>query len=338
MFKALGSATILLFAAFSSSNTYELQNYNIGSGGTNTSSSSSYKLNASTGEVGGGTSSGSADKLKASSIEAQQANVPLAPTLGNGSGTFYNKLSFVINMSSDPSDYTYAVAVSTASNFATTYYVQADGTLGSSQVYRTYAAWGGGSGSTIVGLLPNTTYYVKVAAMQGQFTNSAFGPSANIATVSPQLSFSLSPSSINLGSLLAGTVITAGTNVSVSFATNAGTGGNVYIAGANAGLNSTAASNTISAVSADLAAQPQGFGLRGLTASATSGTFSISSPFDGSNDVVGGPGAAFQPIFTTTGALVGGSATAAVKAKASATTPASGDYQEILTFVASASF
>ncbi len=331
---------MLFFATFSQSSNYQLQNYNLGSGGTNSASSSTYKLNASTGEVSTTPGSGSADKVLPSSIQAQQANVPLAPTLDNGSGTYYNKLNCIINKGgADASDYTYVIAVSTVSNFATIDYVQSDGTLGASQFYQTYAAWGGSSGSFIVGLAPNTTYYVKVAAMQGLFTNSAFGASANATTANPSLTFSLSPTTLNLGSLLAGTVVTGGTSISVGFSTNAGSGGNVYIAGANVGLKSTATTTTISAVSADLGTQSEGFGVRGLTASQSSGgPLTISSPYNGSSDVVGAPTLTFQPIFSTTAALSGGSATAAVKAKASATTPAANDYQEILTFVASASF
>ncbi len=330
----------MLFATFSQSSNYQLQNYNLGSGGTNSASSSTYRLNASTGEVSSTPGSGSSDKVLPSSIQAQQANVPLAPTLDNGGSTYYNKLNCTINKGgADASDYTYAIAVSTVSNFATINYVQSDGTLGANQVYRSYAAWGGGSGSFIVGLAPNTTYYVKVAAMQGLFTNSAFGPSANASTANPSLTFSLSPSTLNLGSLLAGSVITGGTDIAVGFSTNAGTGGNVYIAGANVGLRSVTTGTTIAAVSADLTSQSQGFGVRGLTASQSSGgPLTIVSPYNGSGNVVGAPTLTFLPIFSTSAAVNGGSATAAVKAKAAATTPAANDYQEILTFVASASF
>ena len=332
---------VMVFAAFSQSSNYQLHNYSIGSGGTNNASSSTYQLNASTGEVTSGSGSGSTQQNLPGELQAQQANVPLAPTLDNGSNTYYNKLNCIINQGgTDASDYTYAIAVSTTSGFTSTSYVQADGTLGSSAVYRSYSAWGGASGSFIVGLLPSTTYYVKVAAMQGQFTNSAFGPSANKATVNPAITFSLSPANLNLGSLLAGSVISGGTNISIAYSTNGATGGNIYIAGQNVGLKSVAANNTISAVSADLSlgTQPQGFGVEGTSATATTGTFSFASPFNGTGDVVGAPTLTFQPILTSPGALTGGSATAVVKAKAANTTPAGADYQEILTFVASANF
>lgn len=334
-----GSVALLFFATFSQSPSYKLQNYNIGSGGTNDSASSTYKLNASTGEVSGGTStsSGGNQKILSSSIQAQQANVPLAPTLSNGSSTYYNQLGFIINTSSDPNDFTYSVAVST-DNFTTTKYVQADGTLGVSKVYQTYAAWGGASGSTMTGLTQNTTYQVKMDAKQGLFTNSAYGPQASIATVGPQLSFGISPSTVNLGTLGAGSIVSGSTAVT-TFATNAASGGSVYIAGKNGGLKSTAAVNTIASYTGDLTSPSEGFGAQGASATQTSGgPLTIVSPFNLTGTNVGAPAVTFQPIFTTTASIVGGSATVNIKAKASTVTPAGQDYQEILTFVASASF
>ena len=327
----------ILFASFSQSSTKALQNYSVGSGGTNSSSSSTYQLNASTGDAAGTTSSAT-KTTKASAIEAQQANVPLAPSLSNGSGTYYNQLGFIINMSGDPTDYTYAVAVST-DNFTTTKYVQLDGTLNTSQVYRTYSAWGSGTGSTMTGLTANTVYMVKVAAMQGQFTNSAFGPAAAQSTVGPQISFSIAPSLINMGDLLPATIVSSGANISVSFATNGASGGKVYIAGKNGGLKSTAVSNTIAAYTGDLTSPAQGFGVQGSGATQSSGgPFSVVSPYGVSGTNVAGPATTFQPIFSTSASVVGASASVILKAKASAQTPAASDYQEILTFVASASF
>src|SRR5688572_14903128 len=96
---SLGTSLVFVFAAFSQSNNFELQNYSVGSGGTNDSSSSTYKLNSTSGEITGQGSASTTKKLEPSSIEGQQANVPSAPTLSNGGGTYYNKLDFIINMS-----------------------------------------------------------------------------------------------------------------------------------------------------------------------------------------------------------------------------------------------
>jgi hypothetical protein len=324
----------LLFASFSSSTTYNLQTYSIGSGSTNSASSPSYKLQGSTGETVGGTASSTNFKSKSGAIQAEQANVPSAPTLSNGGGTYYNELGFTINPNTDPTDYQFALAVSTTSGFISTSYVQASGTLGGSQVYQTYATWVAG-GSLITGLAPNTTYYVKVAAMHGLFTNSAFGPSANATTVNPSITFSLSPTSQNLGSLLPGTVVTGGSDITYNLATNANFGAIIYVSGTYAGLYSTAKNYTIPAISANLTGQSQGFGLQGVSASSP---LVIDSPFNVTGNTVGAESTTNVPMFTTPSSISSGTASAALLAKASNLTPASPDYQEILTFVAAASF
>jgi hypothetical protein len=334
---SLLSAT-LLFAALSSSAHYNLNSYNVSAGATNTSSSTTYKLNGNAGGISSGASPSSTDKGLPGVIQAQQANVPAAPTLSNGSNTYYNKLGFILNIGSDPTDYTYAIAVST-DNFATvTKYVQADGTLGTAQVYQTYTTWGGASGSTIVGLLPNTSYQVKAGSMQGLFTASLFGPYATISTVNPSLTFSLSPSTLTLTSLLAGTIITS-SSITTTFATNAASGGSIYIAGQNGGLLSSSTGFTITSISSDLATQSFGFGAQGSSATQSSGgPLAFVSPFNGATTNIGAPQTTYKPLLSTSAPVVGGSATSVLKAKSSSITPAGQDYQEVLTFVASASY
>lgn len=335
----MSAFSTLLFGAFSSSSSYQLQSYGLGSGGTNNSSSQNYSLNATSGEIGGMPSTGATTKAGSGSTETRQANVPLAPTLSNGSNTYYNKLQVIINTSgSDASDYTYSIAVST-NNFSTTNYVQADGTFGANPVYQSYATWGGASGSFIIGLSPNTAYQAKVDAMQGTFSNSAYGPSASATTANPSLTFSISPSTVNMGSLLPGTVTPGASDISFTFATNGASGGSVYVAGANSGLKSTAANNIIASASANLTTQSEGFGLQGLTTGQTSGgPLGIVAPFNGTSNTVGAVASSFKPLFSASTAVVGGTATAGVKGKASTTTPSGSDYVETLTFIASASF
>lgn len=328
----------LNFAAFSSSNNYQLKSYGVNSGGTNSSSSTTYTLQAGTGEVNGNVSGGPTYKTKSGSIETQQANVPGAPTLDNGGGSYSNKLGFIINTASNPSDTTYVVAVSTTSNFLVTNYVQADGTLGSSQVFQTYAQWGGATGSFALGLSSTTTYYFKVAAMQGTFTATAFGPSANAATGgAPALSFSLTPNTLNMGNLSAGSVISSPSNISFTFTTNATFGGTIYMAGSNTGLTSSSNGYNIhiTGPSGDLSSLGEGFGFQGTGASAPLG---IESPYDGPANTVGAIYTTFQPIFMATTSVSGGTASGILKAKAALTTPAANDYTDTLTFIAAASY
>src|ERR1035437_7043504 len=147
----------LIFASFSSSTSYKLNSYGVSSGGISNSSSSTYKLQGSAGEQANGTATSTTDTNNSGSVQTEQLNVPTAPTLSNGGGTYYNKLGFTINTGILPGDTTYALAVSTNS-FVTTNYVQADGTLNTSPVYQLNSTWVSG-GYLIIGLKPSTTYH-----------------------------------------------------------------------------------------------------------------------------------------------------------------------------------
>ncbi len=327
------------FAAFSSSGTYQLNSYGIGSGGTNSASSGTYDLQGNAGEQTNRSTSSSTYTANNGAVQTEQLNIPPAPTLSNGSGTYYNKLSCIVNTGGNPSDATYAIMVDTSSSFLSPSYVQADGTLGAGVVYQTYAAWGSGSGFQIVGLLPSTTYYAKAAAKQGMFTNTAFSTSANSATTaSPTLSFSISPNSASLGSFVPN-VITSSSNISFTFSTNGTSGGNIYVRGENGGFTSLTQGYTISAVSADLTTQSEGFGIQAANPNQTSGgPFATVSPYNGTGNTVGAETTSFIRMLTSASPITGGTATATVQVKASGTTPASNDYSETFTFIASASF
>lgn len=329
-----------LLAALPASTNYQLNSYSVGSGSTNNSSSTNYSLQGGAGELGGSAASGPTYTVKSGAVQAEQANVPPAPTLSNGGGIYFNQLNFIINSGNNPNDAKFSVAVSTTSNFTVTNYVQADGTLGVSPVYQTYSAWGGATGTLATGLSPSTTYWFKVNATQGKFSQSAYGPAANIATVTngPHLSFALSPSSINLGSLLPGSVVASPSNISLTFATNATNGGTIYMAGQNTGLVSASSGNYnihVSPPSGDLSSLSEGFGLQDLTASSP---LTKQSPYNGSSNVVGAIYTTFQLIFAATSAVPSGSATATLLAKAAVSTPSATDYQDTLTFVAAAAY
>lgn len=332
----LPAFSFILFAAFPASSNYQLNTYSVGSGGTNNSASPNYQLQGSAGEVSGGPTSGTTYTTKSGSIQAEQANVPPAPTLSNAGGTYINRLNFIVNQGGNPSDARYSIAVSTTSNFTVTSYVQADGTLSGTPLYQTYTQWGGATGTLAIGLNSGTSYWFKVNATQGKFTQSGYGPSATAATVGgPTLSFSLSPGTLNMGSLLPNSVITSPSSLSFTFSTNATNGGAVYMAGQYIGLRSANSNYTIKvdAPGGDLSSLSEGFGLKGLTASAP---LTILSPFNGSGNNVGAITTLFQPIFSATSAVNTGTATANLLAKSSVSTPSDTDYQDALTFIAAA--
>lgn len=347
MHKLVGTALVFLFAASPSSSNYILRNYEWGSGGTGGSSSSNYKLNGVSGSQTGNlqTSTNYSDPSGVQSV--QNAAVPAAPTVSNPSN-YYDRLSVTLNVGTSPSDTKYLIAVS-SDNFATTYYVQTDNSIGtgvSISNYQTYTAWGGASGFTMLGLLPSTTYQVKVKALQGNFTGSNYGPTVSAATVAPSLTLSLTttltstpPFSVNFASLTAGIVVTGGADAIIDITSNAVSGGNVYVRSTNAGLTSSLTGTTISSASTDLTGASSGYGARvSSTSQVSGGPLTSLSPFNGAGNNVGALTASLQKLLSTGGPVTTGSATIKLMAKVDAITPSANDYSDTLTFVAAMNY
>ena len=344
-------AGLLLFASAPSTSNYKLNSFGFGGGGQANTTTSNYALEGITGEVSGQTQTTTTYQQEPGYVQTQQANVPYV-TLTN-TGNYYDKLHFVLDQQNNPADALYALKVVTTNTTCTspsaTYYVQTDDTLGAALTtaqYQTYTNWGGSSGANIIGLTAGTTYCMFSKATQGKFTESAWGPSSSAATVGQQISFCVytggscvgSTNSINFGSLLANTVASS-SNIGIDFATNADSGGNVYIYSANGGLRSTAAGFTLSSSTADLSSASSGFGAQETSVSQTSGgPLNELSPYNGTGNNVGALGTSITTLLTSTSPLVGGSAVFQLKAKPSAITPEAPDYAETITVIAAAAF
>jgi hypothetical protein len=337
----------LLLAALPATSNYQLNSYGFGSGGTSDSGTSNYSLEGISGEISSQPEATSNYTALPGFTQTQQANVPKV-TLTNPSN-YYDKLHFVIDQQSNPSDALYALQISTTSDFSSGInYVKSDNTIGPSLTladYQTYTAWGGSSGANIIGLAANTTYYLRVKATQGQFTESAYGPAASAATVGQSLTFCLyttscgSGNSINFSGLVANNITNSPDNITVDFDTNADLGGNVYVYSANGGLASSSAGYTITSATADLSSAAEGFGAQILSVSQSSGgPFSKVSPYDGSGNNVGALGTTAATIFSSAAPLTGGSGSVQLQVKPSSTTPEATDYSETITFVAAAGF
>ncbi len=340
--KFFASVALMFFLAMPASTNYKLKDYGFGTGGTGDSSSANYSLEAITGEVSEDQLTGTNYKAGPGLIFMGQANVPIAPTFDNPAN-YYNKLRLIINESGNPSDTIFAVAISTDNFVSDTRYVQNDNTIGStlgSEDYQTYANWGGASGEYIIGLTADTTYYVKVKAMQGKFSETGYGPVDSAVTVNPTLSFGININSIDFGDLVPGSVNSSPQNVIVSFATNGENGGKIYVYGSNEGLYSAVANYKIDAVSDNLAALSQGFGAQGVSATQTSGgPLTIAALYNHQgDDIVGTTDQIIRDIFNTAGPIIGGSGTFLLKAKSSLVTPSASDYSELLTVIASGNF
>jgi hypothetical protein len=321
------------------STNYKLKDFGFGSGGVGNATSGSYAMDAISGEQSGGLETSAGYKMGSGLIFTNQTNVPLAPAFSNPSN-YYNKLQIILNTSGNSTDTKYAIAIST-DNFVTTNYVKSDTTVGTTLVladYQTYATWGGSGGFYVIGLTANTTYKVKVKAMQGKFTETGYGPISSAATVNPTLSFNISTNLINFGNLTAGSVVDS-SNIVVDFATNGASGGKVYFIGKNGGLLSSAKSHAIVSATTNLANPIEGFGAQGTNVTQSSGgPLAVVAPYNVATTNVGIVDSAVREIFSSAGPIAGGQGTFILKAKSVALTPAANDYKDLVTVIASGNF
>lgn len=186
---------------------YKIEDATIDGGGES-SSSSNYRSVDAIGDVSDSGSSSSNYKSLLGFIWGAYPGVPGTPTLTNTGGTLYNSLDFVITTGGNSSDTQFAIAISN-DDFVTTNYIQIDDTISSSAAWQTYASWGGASGERITGLLPNTTYKIKVKARHGADTETGFSSIASASTSNPNLVVAFS--GINSGNSVAGETTTVTT-------------------------------------------------------------------------------------------------------------------------------
>ncbi|MEO8105563.1 MAG: hypothetical protein ABI602_04495 [Candidatus Saccharibacteria bacterium] len=348
-----GSLGLLLFAVMPFTTNYKLNSYGFGSGG-GTASTANYALEGKTGEISGQPTSTANYKILPAYIGSRQANVPLLASLDNNGGIYYNKLHFVIDTQSNPTDAKYALEISTDNFVADTHYVKNDLTVGttlSTTDFQTYTTWGGAGGANIIGLAYNQQYWVRVSATQGSFTQSAYGPTPSTAantatTANPSITFNLTttsqalpPYSISIGTLSLGAIGTSADTVNLGLTTNASNGANLYILSKNSGLKSTSTANTIASASVALGSVGSGYGVQSSSASQSSGgPLTAVSPYAGTSDVVGVVDSLNRSLYTSSAPITGGAASFLFKAKAATTVVAANDYTDMVTIVAAGNF
>lgn len=342
----VSSAILGLFGAVPSSTNYTLKAFDFGNGGGSTSSTN-YGLNGTTNGQAANTITSTTYLIQPGLASTINANVPPAPTFTNPS-SYYDRLQLILSTGNNPTSTKYAIAIS-SDNFVTTKYVKSDNTVGTTlniSNYQTYSSWGGASGFYILGLTPNTTYKVKIKALNGNFSETAYGPTATAATVNPSITFAVAttltgtpPFTAGFSSLPAGSVFAANADPLISLTTNALFGGTVYINDTNSGLKSNAAGYTLASATANLGAVAKGYGLQIIsTSQASGGPFSSVSPYNGSVDNIGGLTTSLVPVLTTSTPITSASATARLKAKTDITVPSSSDYTDTITFTAAMLF
>ena len=333
--------------------TYQLLDYGFGSGGTVNSTSGTYSLQGTAGEIDSASMSSTSYMNLAGLTYTEEPNTPPAPVITNPSNSYYNKLNLSINNANNPSDTLFAIQIaSNSANFSqNVYYVQSgSNTLGANADWENYVTWNSGSAFTLVGLYPNTTYYVRVAAKRGTFQLGRYSGIAWAPTVNPSFTFNLQtssqtvpPFSVAIGTMTpGGGIVTAPDTVTATITTNANLGGLIYLYGKNAGLKSATASNyTIGTVAGkiDLGTLSEGYGAQGTSTGGTGGPMKFDNPYDGTTTTVGAVDTTERLFADSSSAPVNlGTAAFAIKARAKTTTPAAGDYTDTITVVATGSF
>lgn len=200
--------------------TYKIEDPTIDSGGE-LSNSANYQTRESIGDQSSPASQSTLYKLFGGFFLPAYPGIPGTPTLVNTGGILYNALDFVVVPGDGQQDDTkYAIAISD-DDFATTYFIQVDDTLGTSEAWQTYVNWGGGAGERVTGLAPGTTYKIKVKASYGtgsdaEDTETGYSDTASAATVNPSLVIVFS--GVNSGTVVAGeTTTTTSTANDIAF-------------------------------------------------------------------------------------------------------------------------
>lgn len=204
------------------SGNYRVENSTFDGGGES-SSSGNYSSRDSISDIDGGTSASTNFRNPSGFMPGAYPGVPGVPTLTNTGGNLYNSLDFVITQGDgQQSDTVYAIAISD-DNFATTFFIQPDDTLGTAEAWQSYAGWGSGTGERVVGLNPSTTYKIKVKASYGsgsdaEDTESGYSLEATATTSAPLLTFAIG--GISSGTTIAGLTTTVTSNAnSIGFGT-----------------------------------------------------------------------------------------------------------------------
>lgn len=108
------------------------------------------------------------------------ANTPAVPTLSAYSS---NQMRITVAANSNPSNTTYAIAISGDAGSSWNYVKHADGRTQVSEDWQTFADWGGASGFLSSNLNVNKPYVYKVKARNGDSTETVFSSTATKYTL-----------------------------------------------------------------------------------------------------------------------------------------------------------
>lgn len=266
----------------------------------------------------------------------------------------YNKARFEINENGNPSDTLYAVMISQDNFVSDVKYVDSASFLPENisthniNDFMTKEDWELEI-FNIRGLSSGTTYYIKIFALKGDFTQTDSGPVSSTTTAQGSVFFDIDiagqgqttaesnpPYSISFTGeyqLIGGSAaITAGNRIWIDAETNSEGGFAIIMNGLNGGLYSSTTTQLLPSATANLDSVSSGFGLQSEYTSSNPLLSSISTEtnYAGSNNSVGVISTTPYRVYQANGPVSDGRMALKVIAKPGTSyTPAS-DYQETI--------
>jgi hypothetical protein len=160
------------------------------------------------------------------------------------------------------------------------------------------------------------------------------------ATVDPTITFSISNTATNFGTL-SGAVTTSATDIVATISTNAANGYSVTISdqgnGVNPGLNNATANYLLGSADGSYSATTDLTSAYGYGIQASSGTATVAARYNQTGNTVGGLSRTAQALASSTGVADTHQVTIVSKARVSGSVPA-GNYTDSVTLIATANF
>ena len=265
----------------------------------------------------------------------------------------YNRARFEIDSKGNPSDTLYAVMIS-KDNFASDIqYIDSSSFtpegLSTHNIgdFMTKNDWESQT-FNIQGLSSNTTYYIKIFALKGDFTQTDAGPVSSATTAQGSVYFDIDiagqgqttaesnpPYSISL-QLIGGSAPTTATNrIWMDAESNTQGGFAIIMNGLHGGLYSTSTSQLLPSSTANLDLVSSGFGLQSEYTSSNTLLSSISTEtnYAGTNNSVGIISTTPNRIYQANGPVSEGRMALKIIAKPGTSYTAASDYQETISLI-----
>lgn len=271
----------------------------------------------------------------------------------------YNKARFEIDTNDNPTDTLYAVMISQDNFVSDIRYINGSNfwpeTISTHNLsdFLTKADWET-EDFNIQGLQSGTTYYIRIFALHGDFTQTQPGPIANATTSSGSVFFDIDiedqygisaetapPHNIYFTGayeLIGGSApITAEDRIWLDAGTNSQGGMAIITYGINGGLKSNTTGQTIVSASVDLNTASDGYGIQSEYTSQDTysylGTITQTTDYAGSGNTVGIIGTTATKVYESSTPIFNGRMALKVIAKPGTNKAAATDYQETAYFI-----